>query len=163
MQTVYEGVNARVHFESQGVTIENKLFGRKKTIGWSEIGAVHVEPGNWLSRPKMFIMTRAEVAFSDSGVRLLQKAAAGQNAEWFVVGDAAELERVKAAIEARARSSPPASPRDERPATGEAVSVLWSDGQRYRAVVVAAEDTRLLVAFPNGSQQWVASDFVART
>ncbi|MFI5300197.1 MAG: PH domain-containing protein [Polyangiales bacterium] len=93
--------NATVRIDEAGVTIVNKLFGRTKTIAWSDVGAIHIEKGTWLTRPKLFAMTRAEVAFSASGVRLLQRAAASQSSEWMVVGDAKTLEAIRDAVERR--------------------------------------------------------------
>jgi hypothetical protein len=44
---------------------------------------------------------------------------------------------------------------------GSPVLVLWNDGQRYPGAVVQSAQGQHLVAFPDGRQVWVASEYVS--
>lgn len=54
---------------------------------------------------------------------------------------------------------PPGAPAP--PAPGTPVFVTWSDGNRYGGTVMQAAPGQVLVAFPNGQQQWIALGYVA--
>ena len=44
---------------------------------------------------------------------------------------------------------------------GSMVLVHWSDGNRYPGTVLQSATGQLLVAFPNGQQQWVDARYVS--
>jgi hypothetical protein len=44
---------------------------------------------------------------------------------------------------------------------GAMVLVHWSNGQRYPGTVLQVSGPQVLVAFPNGQQHWVDSQYVS--
>lgn len=44
---------------------------------------------------------------------------------------------------------------------GSMVLVQWSDGNRYPGTVLQTAGSQLLVAFPNGQQQWIDQQFIS--
>lgn len=66
---------------------------------------------------------------------------------------------------AATRPPPPVAPVVPAPMAsfgpGAMVLVHWSDGNRYPGTVLKAESGQLLVAFPNGAQQWVDTKYVS--
>ena len=158
---VLSGVNATIALSQSGVTIKHSLTRREKTIAWNDVGGVHLEPGNWLTRPKLFVITKKEAAFAGSDFTILQRAAGSEAAEWFVVvpmGQDSQFAALKDEILRRASSAIVASAL--RP--GDEILVAWSDGQRYAASVRAVHGAQILVAFPNGTEHWVAPEHVSR-
>jgi len=63
------------------------------------------------------------------------------------------------------RPPPPVAPVVPAPMAsfgpGAMVLVHWSDGNRYPGTVLQAANGQLLVAFPNGAQQWVDTKYVS--
>jgi hypothetical protein len=53
----------------------------------------------------------------------------------------------------------PAAP--PTPSPGTMVLVHWSDGNRYPGTVLQAAGGQVLIAFPNGQQQWIDMKFVS--
>jgi hypothetical protein len=74
--------------------------------------------------------------------------------------------RAKMAQErAEAEAAKAAAPQLEEPAAlapGTHVLVQWSDGNRYPAVLQQSAREQCLVAFPNGTQQWVPAHAVSK-
>jgi hypothetical protein len=155
------GMNATIAISRAGVTIKQTITRREKTIAWDDIGGVHLDPGNWLKRPKLFVITKKEAAFVSSDFKILQHAAGSEVADWFVVvpmGQDAHFAALKEEILRRASAA--AVTKALQP--GDGVLVAWSDGQRYAASVRAVEGAQVLVAFPNGSEHWIAPEHVSR-
>lgn len=165
--TTISGPNATVTVEEKSVTIQHKLTRRKKTIAYADIGGVTIKEGNWLTRPKLFVLTKTEVAFATSGVKVLQRAVDPD--EWYVVvgvGQDAAFEALRSEICRRAGVARGLLPSQSPPAPwsiGDGVMVQWSDGNRYPARVNAVDAARALVAFPSGQQHWVPNEHLSRS
>jgi len=160
------GVSATITLDDNGVTIKHSLTRRSKTIAWTDIGGVHIQAGSFLTRPKLFVVSKREAAYANSDFRLLKDMAGSEAADWFVVvpmGQDQHFAALKDEIVRRATQDilaangigPSMSP-------GDAVLVAWSDGQRYSASLRALHGKQALVVFPNGSEQWVGREHVSR-
>jgi hypothetical protein len=164
---VLSGANATISLTHAGVTIKHALTRREKTIAWSDVGGVHLEPGNWLTRPKLFVITKREAQFAGSNFSLLRGAAGKEAAQWFVVVPLGQDERfaalkdeiIRRVVHAKTNAGAIEASAFQ---PGDGVLVAWSDGQRYAASLRAVEGAQLLVAFPNGSEHWVAREHVSR-
>jgi len=154
------GTNGSVTLDETGVTITNNLFGRRKALSWAYVGGATIQPGNWLTRPRLVVLSRAEVMMAQSGAKLLEKHVGGEIADWFVVvpaGREAEFEAVKSEINRRVAAVVTA----QAWTPGGKVLVAWSDGQRYAGTLAAVEPHQMLIVFPNGAQHWVPRDHVS--
>lgn len=160
------GTNATISLHQGGVTIKHSLTRREKTIAWNDVGGACIKPGTFLTRPKLVVMTKREVAYANSNFEVLKDAAGTQVAEWFVVVPMGQdqhfaalkdeiVRRVTQDVMAAHGYAPSMSP-------GDTVLVAWSDGQRYPANLRALHGAQALVAFPNGSEQWVGREHVSR-
>jgi hypothetical protein len=148
------GTNGTVTLDASGVTIRNNLFGRTKSFAWADVGGAAIQPGNWLTRPRLVVLSRAELVMAQSGVNIFERYAGGQAAEWLIVvpaGREHEFEALKSEINRRVASEVTA----ELFAPGVRVLVAWTDGQRYAGTLAAVEPNQMLVVFPNGAQHWV--------
>jgi hypothetical protein len=157
---VLSGPNATIEIDHVGVTIKHSLTRREKKIAWSDVGGVHLEAGNWLTRPKLFVITKKEAAFLRSNFRLLQGAAGGEAAEWFIVVPMGQDQQFAALKDEILRRASGVTTSAFQP--GEGVLVAWTDGQHYAARLRAVQGTQLLVAFPNGTEHWVGHEHVSR-
>jgi hypothetical protein len=153
------GTNGTVILDANGVTIEHRIFGRTKSIPWSLLAGATIKKGNWLTRPKLVVLTKAEQMFATSNAQLLKNAASDEIDAWAIavpMGEDAHWEALKSAINQALAA------RMLELKLGERVLVDWSDGQKYIASLAAIEKDQLLVVFPNGSQQWIGRGLVQR-
>lgn len=157
--TTIKGTNASITLSDAGVVIKNNLLGREKAMPWSNVGGATIQPGNWLTRPKFMVLTKAEAVMAGSNAALLQKVAARELAEWFVVvpmGADKKFEELRQEINRRVAQGIV----NAAFSAGQAVLVRGNDGNKYAATFHAREADRVLVVFPNGEQHWVSPEIV---
>jgi hypothetical protein len=153
------GTNGTVTLDANGVTIEHRIFGRTKSIPWQNLAGATIKKGNWLTRPKLVVLTKAEQRFATSNAELLKNAASDEIDAWAIaipMGEDAQWEGLKSAI------NQVLAGHLRELAPGERVLVQWSDGQKYIASLAAIEPQQMLVVFPNGTQNWVPREHVQR-
>jgi hypothetical protein len=86
---------------------------------------------------------------------------ASLGSELYIRGTRVEMRSVKVSFSPSATASAaPAEPSALAPGTH--VLVQWSDGNRYPAVLQQSAQGQSLVAFPNGTQQWVPAHAVSK-
>jgi hypothetical protein len=85
---------------------------------------------------------------------------ASRGSELYIFGTRVEMRSVKVSFSPSATASAPVEPSALAPGTH--VLVQWSDGNRYPAVLQQSAQGQSLVAFPNGTEQWVPAHAVSK-
>jgi hypothetical protein len=85
---------------------------------------------------------------------------ASERSERYIGGTRVEIRSLTVSFAPVASASAPSEPAALLPGTH--VLVQWSDGNRYPAILQQSAQGQCLVAFPNGTQQWVPAHTVMR-
>lgn len=152
------GQNGTVIVDQRGITLELRV-GQTKVIAWENLAGASIKPGTWLVRPMLLVVTKKELAFMNADMRLLNRAghaAATEHGIAVPLGEDAKWEHFKEWINQQVAA------RANELKSGERVLVAWSDGQKYVGSLAALEMEKVLVVFPNGTQEWVGRERVQR-
>jgi hypothetical protein len=127
--------------------------------------ALTMTGGTWgvgamkLSNPQTF-PEWASRAQQEVAPKLAEVGAVGQIVIDMVTIDPDDLEKMQANMAKAAQNRAPAAPAAPF-APGSSVLVQWSDGNRYPGTVRNIEGGRTLIAFPNGREEWVPSEYLS--